>query len=230
MTYPANPITIGASGLAFIEVALNLPKPPHLVLYVRTPSKLPPDIAKNTNVSLVKGELTDYDALTSTMKDHSVTTVVSFLGAYVSFSAMLTRRTDTPIADSFPTIIRAMEANEVKRILALSTPAYWVEERDVATWTMSIFGAMPKLLVPQGNAEMIKIAKSVSESSADLDWTIFRIPHLTDGSADLPVWADYVGPSHKGGLNLSRRSQARWVLEEIRDREWVRGSPFLANY
>ncbi|KAJ5132768.1 NAD(P)-binding protein [Penicillium atrosanguineum] len=176
----------GGSGLAFIEEALNLPKPPHLVLYVRTPSKIPSDIAKNTNVSLVNGDLTDFDVLTSAMKVHSIRTVISFLGAYVSFSAMLTRRTDTPIADSFPTIIRAMEANGVKRILALSTASYWVEERDVATWTMSICGTMPKLFVPQGDAEMVQIAKKVSESSADLDWTIFRVPHLTDGSADLP--------------------------------------------
>lgn len=230
MTYLAKTTTIGGSGLAFIEVALSLPKPPHLVLYVRTPSKISSNISKNTNVSLVKGDLTDFDTLDSAMKTHTVTTVASFLGPYVSFSAMLTRPTDTPIADSFPTIIRAMGANGVKRILALSTPSYWVDGRDISTWKMSIVGVMPKLFVPQGKTEMIQIAKTLSESTADLDWTVFRVVHLTDGSADLPVWAGYVGPSHKGGLNISRRSQARWVLGEIQDREWVKGFPLLGNY
>lgn len=220
----------GGSGLAFIEEALSLPKPPHLVLYVRTPSKISSAVTTNPNVSLVEGNLRDFDTLDSAMKTHSITAAVSFLGAYVSASAVITRRNDTPIADSFPTIIRAMEANGVKRLLALSTPSYWVEGRDVATWTLSIYGVLPKLFVPQGNAEMVQIAKTVSESSADLEWTIFRIPHLTDGPADLSVWADYAGPSHKGGLNLSRRSLARWVLGEIQGREWVRGSPFLGNY
>ncbi|KAJ5683837.1 NAD(P)-binding protein [Penicillium maclennaniae] len=209
---------IGGPGLAFIEEALSFPKPPHLVLYVRTSSNSSPVITKNINVSLVKGELTDLDALTSAMKDHFVTTVVSFLGAYVSFSAMLIRRIDTPIAGLVPTLIRAIEVNRVKRLLALSTSSYWIEDRDVATWTMSMYKALPKLF-----------AQRVSESSADLDWTIFRIPHLTDGSADLPVWADYIGPSHKGGLKLSRRSQACWAMREIQAREWVRRSPFLAN-
>jgi nucleoside-diphosphate-sugar epimerase len=231
VTYLAITTTIGGSGLAFIEVALSLPKPPNLVLYVRTPSKISSNISKNPNVSVVKGDLSDFDALNSAMKTHTVTTVASFLGAYVSISAMLTHPTDTPIADSFPTIIRAMEANGVKRIFALSTPSYWVDGRDVSTWKMSIVGGfMPKLFVPQGRLEMIKIAKTLSESTADLDWTVFRVVHLTDGPADLPVWAGYIGPSHKGGLNISRRSQARWVLGEIQDRKWVKEFPVLGNY
>jgi nucleoside-diphosphate-sugar epimerase len=164
------------------------------------------------------------------MKRTSVTTVVSFLGAYVSASAIVTRSTDTPIADSFPRIIQAMKDNGVKRLIVLSTPSYWVKEKDVSTWTLSLFGLMPKLLVPQGVAEMVAIAEAVTSHATDLDWTIFRIPHLTDGQADIPVWAGYTGPNHKGGLNLSRRSLARWVLEEIQGREWIRGVPYLSNY
>ncbi|PTU22032.1 hypothetical protein P175DRAFT_0500887 [Aspergillus ochraceoroseus IBT 24754] len=164
------------------------------------------------------------------MRNHSVTTVVSFLGAYVSPSAIITRPTDTPIADAFPTIIRAMKTNGTRRLIVLSTPSFWVEEKDVSTWKLAIYGKFPKLFAPQGNAEMVRIAERVSETGTDLDWTIFRIPHLTNGSGDLPVWAEYAGPNHQGGLNLSRRSLARWVLGEIRDRKWIREAPFLGNY
>lgn len=213
-----------------MEEALGRPNPPGLVLYVRTPSKLPPTFASNSHVSIVVGNLADFDKISSAMRDHSVTTVVSFLGAYVSLYAIVTRSTDTPIADSFPEIIRAMKANGIRRLLVLSTLSYWVEERDTPTWKLSIIGTVPKIFVPQGNAEMVRIAETVNANGTDLEWTIFRVPHLTDGPADLPVGAGYAGPDQKGGLNLSRRSLARWVLGEIGDREWIRGVPFLGNY
>lgn len=230
--YPQHDVLIipGASGLAFIEVSQALPKPPHLILYVRSPAKLPSDISTNPNISIVTGELSDYDTLSSSMKDKSVTTVVSFLGAYFSASAIVARPTDTPIADSFPTITQAMKENGVKRLIVLSTPSYWVKEKDVGTWTLSLYGLMPKLFTPQGNAEMVAIAEAVASHATNLDWTIFRVPHLTDGPVEVPVWAGYAGPNHKGGLNLSRRSLARWVLGEIQEREWIRGVPFLSNY
>ncbi|PLB47631.1 NAD(P)-binding protein [Aspergillus steynii IBT 23096] len=220
----------GGSGIAFIEEALELPNPPHLVLYIRSPSKLPQHVKSNQDVTVVTGGLSDYTALDSAMKAHRVSTVVSFLGAYVSASALVTRNMDTPIADSFPTVIQAMENNKVTRLLALSTPSYWVEDQDVGSWKLTIYGMMPKLFAPQGNAEMVRIAETVAQEASHLDWTIFRIPHLTDGPAGLPVWAGYAGPSHKGGLNLSRKSLARWVLGEILEEEWVKGAPFLGNY
>lgn len=136
------------------------------------------------------------------MKRSSVTTVVSFLGAYVSASAIVTRPTDTPIADSFPRIIQAMKDNGVKRLIVLSTPSYWVKEKYVSIWALSLYGLMPKLLVPQGAAEMVAIAEAVTSHATDLDWTIFQIPHLTGGQADIPVWAGYTGPNHKGGSKL----------------------------
>ncbi|VUC35620.1 unnamed protein product [Clonostachys rosea] len=219
----------GQSGLAFIEEALQLADPPKLVLFVRNKSKLPQTAVENANVSIVSGNLTDYEALSSAMQQHSVTSVVSFLGAYVSASALITRAKPTPIADSFPVIIDAMKNSGVRHLMALSTPSYWVEGQDVSTWKLQIYGLMPVIFAPQGNAEMVKIAEEVVAKGDSLDWTIFRIPHLTDESSDLPVWAGYAGPSHKGSLSLSRGSLARWVLTEIKERKWTKGAPFLGN-
>lgn len=83
-------------------------------------------------------------------------------------------------------------------------------------------------MVPQGNAEMVTIAEVVAGS--DIDYTIFRVPHLTEDSADLPVYAGFLGPDYKGSTNLSRASQARWILREIEDRVWIRQAPALGNY
>lgn len=218
----------GGSGLAFIEEALALPSPPGLVVYVRTPSKISEKIASHPKVTIVTGTLTDQGSLDRAMNANSVTAVISFLGAYVSASAIITRPKDTPIGDSFPGIIQAMRANGVRRIMALSTPSYWVDSKDVSTWKLSAYSIMPAIFVPQGKAEMVKIAQEVARAD-DLDWTVFRIPHLTNESGDLPVYADYAGPGHKGGLDLSRRSLGRWALEELRDPKWIKGAPYLGN-
>ncbi|CAH0056341.1 unnamed protein product [Clonostachys solani] len=219
----------GQSGLAFIEEALQQADPPKLVLFVRNKSKVPETAIQSAKVSIVSGDLADYEALSSTMQQHSVTTVVSFLGAYMSASAVITRAKQTPIADSFPAIIDAMKNSGVRHLMALSTPSYWVEGQDVSTWRLQMYGLMPVLFAPQGNAEMVKIAEEVVAKGDSLDWTVFRIPHLTNGASDLPVWADYAGPSHKGSLSLSRGSLARWVLTEIKDRKWTKGAPLLGN-
>lgn len=221
---------LGGSGLAFVEEALELPCPPNLVLYIRTPSKLSEVVSSHSKVSVVTGSLSDYNTLDSALRSHHVTTVVSFLGAYVPIPAMITRATDTPIANCFPEIIKAMKENGVRRLLALSTPSYWVEGKDVGTWKLSIYSILPKIVVPQGNAEMVKIAETVNELGENLDWTIVRIPHLTDGPGDIPVWAGYAGPDHKGSLDLSRRSMGRWVIGEITEGKWINEAPFLGNY
>jgi len=63
-----------------------------------------------------------------------------------------------------------------------------------------------------------------------LEYTVFRIPHLNDGEADLSVAAGVLGDEYKGTLQLSRKSLARWVWEEVERRNWVSGVPVLGNY
>lgn len=170
--------------------------------------------------------MTDEIALKDAMD--GVDTVVSFLGAPVSLSAFIWRTKTTPIGDSFPTVFRAMRAQDVKRILALSTPSYHVGSEQ-KSWTFWLLGFMPPLFVPQGNAEMVAIARNVAAQS-DLDWTVFRIPHLNNGPADLPVAAGLLGLDYKGSVELSRASMAGWVMEEIKKGKWIKGAPALGNY
>jgi len=75
---------------------------------------------------------------------------------------------------------------------------------------------------------MRRIGEVVS-SDDELEWTAFRVPHLNDGPADLPVYAGLLGPEWKGTFELSRGSQARWILKEIEEGKWVRGAPTISN-
>ena len=74
----------GVSGLAFIKEAIALPYPPDLILYVRSPSKLPPDIKSHAHV--VTGSLSDKEALAAAMD--GVDTVVSVLVSICSLMSV----------------------------------------------------------------------------------------------------------------------------------------------
>ena len=65
----------GACGLAFIQNALSSSPAPELKLFVRTPGKIPEDIASRTRV--IQGHLGDQKALEEAM--HGVDAVVSLL-------------------------------------------------------------------------------------------------------------------------------------------------------
>ncbi|WVF69048.1 hypothetical protein IAT40_003822 [Kwoniella sp. CBS 6097] len=176
--------------------------------------------------STVQGGLSDETKLDEAMK--GVTTVVSFLGAYMSFYYLVTRGAPTPIADSFSLIKTVMKKHGVKRLLALSTPSHSVpgEKYNWAQWfTTQIF---PPFIVPQGDAEMTAIGNVCADE--DFDYTIFRVPHLTNGAADLKVYAGFYGPEFKGTQQLSRASLARWTYQEIVNKQWIRQQPALGNY
>ncbi|KAJ7145366.1 hypothetical protein C8R43DRAFT_1070122 [Mycena crocata] len=215
----------GVSGLAFIQVALSQPSPPKLTVYVRSRSKLPVGIEEQARV--VVGSLTDKNALLDAME--GVDAVVSLLGAYFSFGSLLFRTATTPIADSFEGILAAMRAKGVRRIFALSTPSFSPDPSETFPLGWTLYQLVPKAMVPQGNAEMVAIAKAVAAAD-DLDWTVFRVPHLTEESVELPVAAGLLGPEFKGTKNLSRASMALWILREMEERKWVRKAPVLANY
>ncbi|KAJ6558012.1 hypothetical protein B0H19DRAFT_1149449 [Mycena capillaripes] len=223
---PPSILVLGATGLcglAFIQVALSQPIPPRLTLYVRSRSKLPVGIEQQARV--VDGNLTDGHALLEAME--GVDTVLSFLGGHATLSAFFFRTVTTPIANSFGGILSAMRAKGAKRIFALSTPSYSPDPSEVFSFKWLVYSSLPKIFVPQGNAEMVEIARAVAAD--DLDWTVFRIPMLTEEAADLPVAAGLLGPNFKSSLYLSRASMAVWILQEIEERQWVKKEPLLAN-
>lgn len=229
MSPPEHVLVLGAtgvSGLAFIKEGLAQTPPTNMTLYVRSRSKLPVDIESHANIRVVEGTLTDEAALISAME--SVTTVISFLGAYISLSHLIWRTKPTPIADSLPTVFSAMRTSGVKRIMVLSTASGFPVAGERLSWTWWVLGMIPKIITPNGNAEMKGIAEQVAGQDG-FEWTIFRVPHLNDGDAGLEVAAGLINDDYKGSVQLSRGSQARWVLRELKERKWVKGAPMLGN-
>jgi len=216
----------GVTGLQFIPMALSHSARTNLTLYVRSRSKLPSKIQTDSRVRIVEGSLNDLPALKSAMS--GIDTVLSFLGAYVSLSAFIWRTKTTAIADSFPTIFSAMRFQGTKRILALSTPSGLLLGTDQPPLSWRLYNNVPPFAVPQGHAEMKGIAQHVA-AQTDLEWTVMRVPQLTEGKADLKVAAGPLDADYKGGKQLSRASYVKWILGEIEERKWIGGAPMLAN-
>lgn len=170
-------------------------------------------------------------------------------GAYASLTNLVTRSRVTPIGDSLPHAFKAMRAHRVKRIIALSTPSSCVLPDDkvslscarmleatlkdlcASQWSWTWWSAItfPDVVVPQGHAEMSKIAEMVSAQD-DFDWTVFRVMFLTNGSAENTVHAASVlTPDFPGSTTISRASFGRWVLDEIASPKHIKDKPVLGN-
>ncbi|KAJ7484723.1 hypothetical protein FB451DRAFT_1393244 [Mycena latifolia] len=93
----------------------------------------------------------------------------------------------------------AMRAKGATRIFALWTPSFSPDAAEMfpLKWWLG--------------KRRLGIGKAVAATN-DLDWTVFRVPHLTEAAADLPVAVGLIGQDFKRGFNLSRASIAVWIL------------------
>jgi putative NADH-flavin reductase len=109
--YYTNTIT----GLQLIEYVL---RDSHtVVIYARTPSKLPESITSNPSVTVVKGELTERDALKQSLS--GVHAVVSALGPSVKKGPL--HPPGTPIAKGYALLLEVMRELGIKRLILLGT-------------------------------------------------------------------------------------------------------------
>lgn len=241
----------GPSGTDFTHLVLSNPQGPKITLYVRTPSKLPSEFreaADPTRLRIIVGELDDQATLETALTDPTtpIDAVVSFLGPYASLKAFLLRTRSSPLADMFPTILAAMKHAEVRRILAISSPAWLVQAEgddkgdhhpsgysDQMSWGWWLAMRFVAFILPQGSVEMEQIGRRVADEGMHggwgLKWTVFRIPRLNNGPEDLEVSAGYLGQDFDGTKELSRKSMARWLVGELEAGDWIDKAPVVSN-
>ena len=103
------------AGLLLIEYLL---RDSHtVVVYARTPSKLPENITSNPSVTVVKGELTDKEALKGALA--GVHAIVSALGPSVKKGPL--HPAGTPLAKAYALLLEVMREMGVKRLILLGT-------------------------------------------------------------------------------------------------------------
>lgn len=210
----------GPAGIVVIREALA--RLHHVVVYARSPEKLPEDLKSNPTVVIIKGELLDSDSVSKAME--GVDAVVSALGPKVTKGPFYS--SDTPLAKAYASVIKIMHQHNVKRLVALGTASikdpndkfdsqFWVLINTVATLARNAY------------KEVVAIGDTIRAEGENLDWTIVRVPIL--GSQDSKeVVAGYVGDG-KTGVFLTRAAFGAFSIGELENNEWTRKAPLICS-
>jgi len=207
----------GPSGIWLVQKCLKHCPHSTLVLYVRSPGKVPKDIAENPAVVVVEGQLDDVETLSKAME--GVEAVLSALGPTGPIYP-----SDTPIAKGYANVISIMQRQGAHRLICLGTTAIKDSNDKFSLKFASIIQGI-KISAYNAFKEVVAIGDAVRAS--DLDWTIVRVPFLTNGRSTNVV-AGYVGDG-QDSIFLTREGFAEFVVKEIEKREWVKRAPLLSS-
>ncbi len=163
--------------------------------------------------------LTDTQAIVRAVKDAEA--VISLLGPP---SKDLGRVDVAPILDGYRNVVAAMKTHGVRRLVALGTPSI-TDPADRREPAFSILVAVGKLIQPKAYRTMVGIGQIVRAS--DLDWTIIRVPLLTDGPRTERINVRTVGD--KGGIRLSRANAAAYFLQQAEDTTRFGQAPLITD-
>jgi nucleoside-diphosphate-sugar epimerase len=202
----------GTTGLLLVEKAL---KSGHTVtVFARTPSKIS---IRHNNLKIVKGELAEYGKIEEAIKNADA--VLSVLGP-----TQKTKGLD--IANGIKNIVEAMKKNDVKRLIATATPAF-KDSNDKFQFGFAFGVFMVKALIKDSYNNIVLTGKHIAESG--LDWTIVRLPMLSDKPANGKINAGYTGDGTVNLFSLSRADLADFLLQQVDNKKWLHRSPVISN-
>lgn len=181
-------------------------------MLARTPSKMK---ITNDKLTVIEGDIQDAAAVNETIKGTNA--VISVLGP-------TSNSPDHQVSQGTRNILNAMDAIGVKRLI-ISAGAGVGDPNDAPTLINKAINALLKLSSRHVLEDMVETVQLVRHS--DVNWTIVRVPMLTDDPATGDVTAAYVG---KGmGMRISRADMAAFMLKQVGDDAYVGKAPAISN-
>jgi len=217
-------LVIGATGPAGILLIREALAASHsVVVYARSPGKLPEEIRIHERVTIVEGQLDDVQALTRAIT--GVDAVLSALGPPVLHGPF--HHAGAPLAKAYQRILDIMKRRGVRRLIALGTTSIKDPAHDKfsATFFALVTGVM--VLASTAYHDVQEFGKAIMNSGEEIDWTIARVPVLTDKHSTEYI-AGYVGDG-KTKPFLSRAAFAHFVVEELSKNQWVHKLPLVSS-
>jgi putative NADH-flavin reductase len=199
----------GATGQHVLEQALAANH--EITIVVRDPAKIS---ITNPKLKIVKGSVTSVDELAA-----------AFRGADAVISTLGPRESKDPIvAQAAETVVQAMKQAGVDRVVWLSAAGVG-DSKGPITKASFVFGRifLPLFLKhPYANHDK---AEATLRGSG-LSWTVVRPVQLVDKSTGKTVTAN-LGDSKLGGLKISRKDVAAFMLAEITANKHVKAMPMI---
>ncbi|KAF8802666.1 NAD(P)-binding protein [Phlegmacium glaucopus] len=208
----------GPSGILIVRKTLQVYPDASIVIFARSPQKVPEDLAQNSAITLIKGEFKDLDALSTAVE--GVDVVFSALGPSANHPA------GNIIATFYGHLIDLMNKYNVKRIILLGTASI-TDSKDKPSWIFKLLVAGVRLAAHTAYLDIVAVGEVIRTRGDALDWTIVRVPLLTDRESE-GVVAGHIGDG-KTGTHLSRKAYAAFTVHEVEKREWVKEAPLISS-
>lgn len=178
----------------------------------RTPSKL---ALQHERLTLIQGDIQDAAKVSEAVKGADA--VISVLGPSPN-------NPELGVSKGTENIIAGMQKNGVRR-LVVSAGAGIGDTNDKPTVIDTVIKTIIRLFSHKAYADMNRVSAVVR--ACDRDWTIVRVPMLTDDPKTGQVRIGYLG---KGvGIRLSRADMADFMLRQVGDNTYLRQAPVISN-
>ena len=203
----------GATGRAGVQlVAQALARGHTVTAFARSPQKLATYAGR---IEIVHGDVLDAAA---------VGRAVAGADAVLSVLGPTANRPDYQVTRGTEHILQAMKQHGVRR-LVLAAGAGVADTHDEPRLFHKLINVLLKLFSRHVYEDMRRVVQLVRGSG--VDWTIVRVPMLTDEPAKGQVRVGYVG---KGmGSRLSRADMAAFMLDEVEGGEYVGKAPAVSH-
>ncbi len=200
----------GKTGQHLIQQALDAGH--QVAVLARTPSKL---ALQHERLTIIQGDIQDAAKVNEAVK--GVDAVISVLGPS-------SNNPELGVSKGTENIITGMQKNGVRR-LVVSAGAGIGDSNDKPTVIDMVIKIIIRLFSPKAYADMNRVSEVVR--ACNLDWTIVRVPMLTDDPKTGQVRIGYLG---KGvGIRLARADMADFMLRQIGDNTYLRQAPVISN-
>ena len=200
----------GGTGQHLVRQALD--RGHQVVAFARSPEKLAAD---GENLTIVQGDSTNKE---------KVSQAISQAEAVVSVLGPTENKPSFTVSESTEYILSAMKDHGVDR-LVVSAGAGVGDPKDEPKLINRLINFLLKSFSRWVYEDMRRTVQTVRQS--ELDWTIVRVPRLTDEEPTGEVKFNYVG---KGmGFQITRADMARTMLDLAESDRFLHEAPAISN-
>ena len=200
----------GRTGIHIVQQALEAGH--EVVALARTPAKLS---ISHPHLKIVQGDIYHAAQVEQTVK--VVEAVISALGP-------TSNQPEFAISTGMEIILAAMQRQNVKRLI-ISAGAGVGDPQDAPKLFDTAIGLLLRTFSRNVYEDMLRVVATVRAS--DRDWTVVRVPMLTDGPLTGQIRIGMVG---KGtGPRISRADMAAFMLKQVTDTQYLHQAPVVSN-
>jgi len=202
----------GPAGLLLVEKALLSGH--QVTVYARSPDKI--TIIHNS-LLVIKGELKAVD---------QVQEAISGADAVISLLGPKKKSTNLDIFSGMKAIISGMHKHGVRRLIAAVSSSFR-DPKDKFQFGFDFSVVMLQVLAKSILKDIVCTGTEVAESS--LDWTIVRLPMLSNKPATGKLNIGYTGDGIVNFFSLRRADLADFIITQLQDATYVHQAPVVSN-